>query len=195
MDWSGVAQPVIAAFLSSSVVVFIAGLVLKRRTEQISAEVKDQFERELLRYRSGIVWKEKALTELLGPVVMQLDRTSRAFQRWNNRNVYIESKVIYEGNKTIRDLLLTKGHLLPADLLQDAGRLVEHYDRWLEEYDRVRGGAEPKLDEPFVFVGPSGYPFPRDSEARIRERFLSTWRELYGEAGALQTEGASSATE
>ena len=152
----------------------------QRRTEQISAEVRQQFEQELLRYRSTMVWKEQVLSELLGPVAMQLDRTERAFKRWKSRNLYIETKIIREGNKTIRDLLLSKAHLIPRDLLRDARRLVEHYDRWLEEYDRIRGGTEPQLDKPFVFVGPEGYPFPSDAAQRFQERFEAIWTELYG---------------
>jgi hypothetical protein len=152
----------------------------QRRTEQISAEVRQQFEQELLRYRSTMVWKEQVLSDLLGPVAMQLDRTERAFKRWKSRNLYIETKIIREGNKTIRDLLLSKAHLIPRDLLRDARRLVEHYDRWLEEYDRIRGGTEPQLDKPFVFVGPAGYPFPSDAAQRFQERFEAIWTELYG---------------
>ena len=48
---------------------------------------------------------------------MQLDRTKRAFDRYSGRNIYLEAKVLYVGNVTIRDLLLTKGHLIPANLV------------------------------------------------------------------------------
>lgn len=82
------------------------------------------------------------MTELLGPVAIQLDRTQRAFQRWQAHNVFLESKVIREGNLAIRDLLLLKPHLMPPDLLTDAGLLIEHYDRWLEEFARVRDTAQ-----------------------------------------------------
>jgi hypothetical protein len=181
MEWGTfILQTLVASLLSGSVIALLGGVILQRRTEQISAEVRRHFEQQLLRYRSRMAWKEQALSELLGPVAMQLDRTKRAFDRWKSQNLYIEAKIIREGNETIKDLLLSKGHLIPRDLLMDAGRLVEHYDRWLEEYDRVRGGAEPQLDQPFVFVGPKGYPFPSDSARRFKERFEEIWTELYG---------------
>jgi hypothetical protein len=173
-------QTLISALLSSSVIALVGGLMLQRRTEQISAAVRHQFEQALLRYQSTLQWKEQAVTELLGPLVMQFDRTQRAFNRWTAKNLYIETKIIREGNETVRNLLLSKGHLIPPDLLPDAGRLVEHYDRWLEEYKRVRGGTEPQLDTPFVFAGPEGYPFPADAEQWFRERFRMLWEELYG---------------
>jgi hypothetical protein len=66
--------------------------------------------------------------------------------------------------------------------LQDAARLVEHYDRWLEEFEAVRESKKPNLDEAFVFVGPKGYPFPSDSETRFKEAFTSHWRKLYGDS-------------
>jgi hypothetical protein len=90
--------------------------------------------------------------------------------------------VIREGNLAIRDLLLQKGHLIPPELLEDAGLLVEHYDRWLEEYEKQRLAEHPDLDAPFTFVGPQGYPFPGKADRRFRAAFKSLWVELYGVA-------------
>jgi hypothetical protein len=111
---------------------------------------------------------------------MQLDRTKRAFDRWTDKSPFIEKKIIGEGNKTIRDLLLGKGHLIPPNLLNDAGRLVEHYDRWLEEFEKKRLAENPDLETRFIFVGPAGFPFPTDSDERFRQAFQSLWKELYG---------------
>lgn len=173
-------KTLISGLLSGSVMAAVLSLLMKRWQERVAAEVKLGFEREILTIRSGREWREKVLAELLGPMIMQLDRTRRAFDRWKSKNVYLETKVIREGNLTIRDLVLTKGHLIPPDLLVDAGRLAEHYDRWLEEFEQVRGGTEPALDQPFVFVGPKGFPFPSDAERRFTERFNTLWNELYG---------------
>jgi len=130
--------------------------------------------------RSRHDWKEGAVRELLGPMILQFDRTKRAFNRYNQRNIYLEAKVLKVGNETIRDLLLGKGHLIPTDLLEDAAKLVEHYDVWLELFERQRGGTEPDLHSEFVFAGPEGYPFPSDAEERFRNRYHALWQELYG---------------
>jgi hypothetical protein len=124
--------------------------------------------------------QEQVFSELLAPVVMQLERTKHAFDRWQSKNLYLESEIIRKGNLAIRDLLLAKAHLIPPDLAADAQALVTHYDRWLEEYERVRGGAEPDLEEPFIFVGPKGYPFPVRAEQRFRECFEQLRQTLYG---------------
>jgi hypothetical protein len=108
--------------------------------------------------------------ELLEPMIVQLDRTKAAFDRWNSQNLPLESQIIYEGNKAIKELLLEKASLVPAELKDDARKLVEHYDRWFEEYEKLRGGPAPDLDAPFVFVGPEGYPFPTLSAQRFRKR-------------------------
>lgn len=125
--------------------------------------------------------QEHVFSELLVPVVMQLERTKQAFDRWWSKNLYLESEIIRKGNLAIRDLLLTKADLIPPDLVSDANRLVIHYDRWLEKYERLRGGTEPDLNEPFVFTGPDGYPFPAESEQRFRERFEQLRQTLYGD--------------
>ncbi len=116
--------------------------------------------------------------ELLAPMMVQLDRTKAAFDRWTEQNLYLEAKIIREGNIAVRDLLIGKAELVRPELQEDARRLVEHYDRWLEEFDRVRGGTEPDLQTPFVFVGPKGFPFPRDSEERFRQRHRKLQEQL-----------------
>jgi len=124
--------------------------------------------------------ERQIFSELLSPMILQLNRTSEAFRRWVSKNLYLESKIIREGNLAIRDLLLAKASLIPSDLIQDAQKLITHYDRWLEEYDRIRGerGTEIREDEAFVFVGPLGYPFPVESERRFRERFEQLRKKL-----------------
>jgi hypothetical protein len=175
-------QTLLTAILSSSLAATLVGVITQRYTARIQQQVKLRFDQLATTLTSQRAWKERALSELLGPVNMQLDRTERAFQRYNDQNLFLEAQVIRQGNQTIRDLLLAKGHLIPPDLLEDAGRLIAHYDRWLEEFERVRGGKEPKLDETFVFVGvgKNPIPFPSDSAERFQARFRELWRELYG---------------
>jgi hypothetical protein len=113
-------------------------------------------------------------------MVMQFDRTRRAFGRYRRKNVYLETKVIAEGNSTIKALLLSHGHLIPNDLFDDAGRLVEHFDVWLEEFERVRDEKKPELETEFVFVGPQGYGFPTQSERKFVDAFHQLRKEVYG---------------
>ena len=133
----------IAGMTSGSVISAICAFLFQRQAAQIQNQVRSEFERQNSILSSQRKWKETALSELLGPVYMQLDRTKRAFDRYRDRNTYLEAKVIRVGNETIRDLLLTKGHLIPASLIKDAGLLVEHYDRWLEEFDKQRSEQKP----------------------------------------------------
>lgn len=156
----------LSGLLSGSVMAAALGLVLARRTDI---------------FRSRRTWKERSVSELLGPMHMQLDRTRRAFDCYTARNTFLEAKVLRDGNLAIRDLLLKTPHLIPPDLLEDASRLIEHYDRWLEEYDRVRDAENPNLDSPFVFVGPKGFPFPSDAEIRFQKAYKEYWNELYNE--------------
>jgi hypothetical protein len=183
MDQSWLApvlQVVVTSLFSSAVIVTFINLVFRRRTEEIAAEVRQQFDRERSRYESSVARQTTLLAELLGPIYIQLDRSSRAFRRWNNQSLYLESKIIRDANLTARDVLLTKAYLLPPELRGDASALIEHYDRWLEEFEAIRGGTSPNLDEPFVFVGPKGYPFPQQAAEHFNQRFRAEWDALYG---------------
>lgn len=170
----------LAGLLSGAVISAVLGVVFLRRTKQIEAEIKSQYDRNLTIFQSNRFWKEQSVSELLGPINIQLERTFRAFRRWNNQNLFLEAKVIMQGNMVIRDLLLTKSHLIPSELQEDAGKLIEHYDIWLEEYDRLRNAIKPDLETPFVFVGQKGFPFPKDSEQLFKEKYKEMRSDLYG---------------
>lgn len=173
-------EVLLAALVSDAVVALLLGLLLKRRTERIANEIRAQYEQLGTTFRSRFSWKEKALAELLAPLNMQLSRTERAFRRYAAGNLYLEARILKEGNEAIRNLLIEKGYLIPLELLPDADRLVEHYDIWLEEFARVRDTAQPDLHTPFVFVGPQGYPFPRASADKFQQTYQRLWREVYG---------------
>jgi hypothetical protein len=132
-------------------------------------------------WRSKRSWEERAIAEMLGPIFLQLDRTRRAFDRWDKRNLFLEAEVIRVGNLAIRDLLLSKPHLIPPELHNEASELILHYDVWLEEFDRARAKhTEEKTDPEFVFVGPKGYPFPHHADEKFRSTFHNLWKKIYG---------------
>ncbi len=170
----------LGGFLGSGLAAALLGVLFLRHTKTLESEIKAQFDQRFKVFESTRTWKQVALSELFGPLYMQFERTRRAFGRWKGKNLYLEAQVVREGNRVCRDLLLSKGHLLPAHLMEDASRLIEHYDAWLEAFDRIRGVASPVDDTPFVFVGPGGYPFPKDAEARFKAEFHELQRALYG---------------
>jgi len=168
-------QTITAALISSGVFTFVGGALLARHTERVGAEIKAEFDRG----RRSDEWRQQSIADLLGPVVMELDRTRRAYSRYTKSNRYLESQVLYKSNLTIRDLLLAKGYLIPDELRDVSSRLVEHYDAWLEEYDRIRGARDLSPTEPFVFAGPKGYPFPSDADSLFNQAFRRYRAELY----------------
>ena len=162
-------QLLAAALISGTVASTVIGVIFTGYITGVEEEI-----------RSRRDWKEQSVAELLGPMNIQFDRTQRAFDRWTQKNLYLEAKVIKVGNETIRDLLLERGHLIPPELLEDAAKLIEHYDVWLEVFEEQRGGSEPDLDTPFTFAGPKGYPFPKESATRFKQKYEEYWNELYG---------------
>jgi hypothetical protein len=169
----------LTATISGSVVGVIFQLFLKRRTEVITAEIRNQFEQNMTVFKSSYAWKEKSVSLLLGPICLQFNRTKRAFDRYSAKNLFLEAEVLKDGNKKIRNLLLENAYLIPNELLEDATKLIEHYDVWLEEYHNLRESKNPKFDEEFVYGGPQGFPFPRKSEEKFKFEYRKIWDELY----------------
>jgi hypothetical protein len=178
---------ILAAVISGSFVSAVLGVVLRiffdRRLTQATEEVKAEVARRDYIYRADREWRERSLAEILGPVHMQLDRTSRAVHRWKPGNAFIEERVMKDGNSAVRDLLLTKAHLLPPSLLEPASQLIAHYDRWLEEFERLRGGDGPASSKPFVRVTEAGFVWPQTAADAFTEAFHRGWRELYEPQG------------
>ena len=166
---------ILSGLLSGSVISAVTGIILYRRSKTIESEVKHQFQKQFTLFQSKRNWEEQTISELLGPLYIQFDRTKRAFDKWDGKNLYLEANVIREGNTVIRDLLLTKGHLIPPDLFEHAGKLIDHYDNWLEEFDRIRVKKESGENVTFVFT----YDFPRDSVNAFKESFQILRGELY----------------
>jgi hypothetical protein len=173
-------QVIFTTLVGSTVVSAILGLIFHRRLKSIEARLNEELQRNVEIFRTTRAWKEAAISELFGPMVMQFDRIKRAFKRYQRKNIYLETKVIAEGNSTIKSLLLSHGHLIPAELFDDAGRLVEHFDVWLEEFERVRDEKKPELETQFVFAGPQGFGFPTQSEQKFVATFHNLRKEVYG---------------
>jgi len=172
-------QVTLGGLLGSSIATAILGALFLRWNKTVESKIKSHFDQQFSVFQSTRAWKQQALAELFGPLVMNFDRTKAAFDRWDRKNLYLEGQVVRQGNQTIRDILLSKGHLIPPQLVEHATRLVVHYDVWMEEFDRSRNSNETKVEKPFVFVGPAGYPFPRESEAAFKKEFALLQRELY----------------
>ncbi len=115
---------------------------------------------------------EVVLNELLAPLKVNLERSGEMFRRWNKQDLFLE-EIIHDSNKFARDLLISKSHMIPTDLLPEASQLVDHYNAWLEEYERVRPNGIRDPNEPFVFVGvpPINKPFPREASLKFIDRF------------------------
>src|SRR5687768_10971581 len=98
----------LAGILSGSVISPVMAFLLYRRTTKITEDIKSEYAKGMTIFESSRVWKEKSVSQLIGPLYMQFDRTKRAFERWDTKNLFLEAKVIRDGNLTIRDLLLSK---------------------------------------------------------------------------------------
>lgn len=174
--WQAIGTQAVGALLSGTVVAALVGLVFNQRAK---------------RSEQQRAWREAALGQVLGPAVMHMLRTRRAFERWKEQQLFLEMEVIGNSNRAVRDLLLANGHLLPADLIDHAVALVAHYDAWLEEFEAKRRSETPDTKTKFIFVGPKGYGFPREAEAAFVAKFIELRDSLYGGAQRGEGEGAA----
>ncbi len=174
----------IQTILGSSIVttVLTSGIAyyFHKKTERGTAEVKREFERLAQIQSSDFEWRKK-VTELLGQVYIHLNRSRMAFEHTYSRlqeyDAVFEDEVIYHSNKLLRDTLLANGNHLPPELLEQASKLIKHYDAWLVKYEKLRKQQKDNSTVQ-IYVGPDGYPFPIDAEELFKEKYQELFREL-----------------
>ncbi|MET4638017.1 hypothetical protein [Mycetocola sp. 2940] len=160
--WSAI----LGAVVSGTVIAALVGLLTRRSEARIKESVAAEF-RAIAEARDA---DRALLAEVLGPVCAHLARTRQAFGRWRSRNLHLETRIMADSNETIRRILLEKYHLLTPELRPPAMKLVEHYDKWFEVYERERNSGKPEAEQAsFIFAGPEGYKFPKESEVEFRE--------------------------
>ena len=110
----------------------------------------------------------QVVSELLGPFDMQLKRGQLAYERYlANGKKFLYTKILKETNGELRQLLLSKGYLLPEELQQKALDLIEHLDVWHVLWDDLQERNRPGLYDEFVFE--NDVNFPKKSVAAIVE--------------------------
>jgi hypothetical protein len=163
-------QTLVATLLSGSIVGFVLKVLVDRRVE------KQRFERD---------WKERSLSVVVGPVVMHLNRTAKVAARYSTTTFkekttsYFEAQLMKDSNESVRSILLSNGHLIPADLRAHAHALVAHYDVWLRRFDEKVAQTRPGADAVFD-VGFAEVPFPRESADAFELAYKKLRLELYG---------------
>ena len=85
-------QVIFTAPVSGTVVSAMLGLIFHQRLKSIEARLNEELQRNVEIFRTTRAWQEAAISELLGPMVMQFDRVKRAFNRYKAKNIYLETK-------------------------------------------------------------------------------------------------------
>lgn len=112
--------------------------------------------------------RKKVFEVLLMPLIANFDKTHKAFTKYFD-DPKAEDDLL-SGNRGNLDILSENMELIPTNFKNDALKLVEHYNAWLEEYNRIRlGNDSDKPESRFVFAGPNGFPYPKDAERKFRE--------------------------
>ena len=151
--------------VSGLLVSLILGYFITKRDEKIKNSIQEEFKKRDTFFNAQFNYKQRAVEELLGPIMMQLKRSALTVQAYEPNNAYREG-ILKECNETVRELLLKKGFLIPTELLPDATDLIRHYDEWLQLYQQIRI-IQNDRKTPFVFT----YNFPHEAE----KNFLKTY--------------------
>ena len=167
---------ILGSSIVTTLLTSVIAYLFHKKSERTNAEIKREF--EILSQDSE--WKQKT-TELLGQVYIHLNRTRLAFEHKYSQlqkyDAFYEDEIFYSSNKQVRDFLLENGHHIPPELLEEASKLIEHYDAWLIKYHNLRKVKKDELTLQ-IFVGPDGFPFPEKAEDLFKEKYTEMFRQI-----------------
>ena len=157
----------------------------------IAGVLKWMSDKELESWRTARSWQLAALTEIIAPAVIHLERTKVLAERYRNNMFFGDAALLRDSNATIRALLLSKSHLLPSELIAPSQCLLTHYDIWLKRYDltldeyRRTKSSDPtpssKFDVGFSELeDPKCGKFPAEVPSLFRAEFDRLREKLYG---------------
>ena len=67
--------------------------------------------------------------------------------------------------------------IIPPEIIEEASKLVEHYDAWLVKYQKLR--IEQKDTKTVhIYVGPDGIPYPDDAEEKFKSQYIRLFNQL-----------------
>ena len=114
---------------------------------------------------------EILVSELVGRLSMHFRRGEAAYQNFHaDGRQFLFAKILRDNNCQIRDLILTKGYLLPFEQQQNAIELVAHLDIWLELWEQL---AATKVFKPEDKFGFESCRYPQEAATSLKEFCLA----------------------
>jgi hypothetical protein len=167
-----ITQLIIKVCIETILISGILGYLLNKREERMKKTIEEEFNKRSTFFDARFNFKLRSLEELLAPIMLQLIRSKLTLKKYDANNEYRE-QILKECNETILGLLITKGFLLPTELIPHAEEFINHYDNWLQEYKKTRLDNNDK-ETHLVFT----YDFPHKAEKVFREKFDTYRKEL-----------------
>ncbi|ALR30618.1 hypothetical protein ATE47_08810 [Chryseobacterium sp. IHB B 17019] len=178
---SEILQQILGSTIVTAFFTAIIAYFFHRKTERQNAVIKREFESLSKKDTSYFEWRKNTV-ELLGQVYIHLNRLKLAFQNKYSKikdyDQFYEDEIILKSNQHIRDLLINNGHFLPPELLDEATKLIEHFDVWLTKYHQTRI-LNKDINSKQIYVGPDGFRFPENTEKLFKEKYIEMFNELH----------------
>jgi hypothetical protein len=106
-------------------------------------------------------------SELLGLLSMHFKRGEAAYQNFHaDGRQFLFAKILRDNNREIRNLILTKGYLLPLEQQQNAIDLVAHLDVWLELWEQLAATKVHRPEDKFSF---ESCKYPQEAATALKE--------------------------
>jgi hypothetical protein len=107
------------------------------------------------------------VVNFLGVVITQINRSNFAYKSYiESGNIFMYAKILKTSNDELRDLLVSKSHLLPLERYRNALALIHHIDVWSVLWEDAFLLLSPSINSVFKFDNEVNFP-KKDVESLI----------------------------
>ena len=110
--------------------------------------------------------KNNEFVSLLQSVVSHWQLSAKAYVEYmENGKKFRYAEMLKVHNTAVKKLLTDNMYILPENLKEDAGALIEHYTIWSGKWDDLKNKLNPAPDDEFVFE--NDHRFPRTAAQNL----------------------------
>ena len=103
---------------------------------------------------------------LMQTIVQHWQETVMAYTAYmENGKKFRYTEILRTHNTAVKNLLTEYMNIIPADLVEDAKAIIEHYTIWTAKWDQLKATLNPGPDDVFVFE--NEHRFPRVAAQRL----------------------------
>ena len=125
---------------------------------------------------------KQVFESLIAPLHFQLEVSDKCFRNYLDEKNFQNAEALYASNKKVVQLIKENVEMIPTELKDDIGLLINHYEHWFSQYRQHLKKIKPSPADPFIFrPAPNHIPYPAEAVKHIGLYYLEIKKQMTAE--------------